>query len=304
MDTLLPKPATSKNDIEKVKHTFTDEIFSVNILSTIVVVLLNGKVFQKASQNAKTEKESSKYKEVFDLKELVKHTEIINEILYVVTVSTIYKVEHNQKENILHINELYKNDFEKITAISITKDEKMIVFGDYEGKITVKNNDHTYNYTEHDDAIVDIVILTKVIFTASEDGILLKTKIGETEPKDAYDVRKPIRYFGKLENKLVILDAYGTPYTVSKTQNDLKKEKRLVKRVTEVQKIPNGIYLSHNNEYYKMTGNKTVQKIPIPTARTEGLFEYTNRLYCYSGKEIKGWPVKKKTELDEFFEDL
>ncbi|KAI5189684.1 hypothetical protein NEMIN01_0637 [Nematocida minor] len=334
-DTYQPKPATSKKDIEKVQHTFDYEIFSVHTLSDIFVILLNGKVFKgvKHRRGDDSATADTKYAEIADLKETVKHSEILNGILYIATSSTLYKIEDpfakknesdeeknepkkensGVKESALHesskngkieVKTVFKHDFEKITALNITQDEGIIAFGDYDGKITVKLSDRVYDYTEHEDAIVDLLVLTKVIFSASEDGMVLKTKIGELEPADAYEIGKPIRYFGKLDNKLVVIDGYGTPYTVSKSANDLKKGNRLVRKITDVVKIKGALYVSHNNDFYRITTNKNISRVNIPRARVDGVFEYSHKLYCYAGSEIKGWKEKKATELDEFFEDL
>ncbi|EHY66842.1 hypothetical protein NERG_00482 [Nematocida ausubeli] len=302
-----PKPAIGKNDIEKVQFIFPDEIFFVHGEQDLLVVLLNGKVFKRQSitDNDQKNTERPKYVELFDLKDVVKHAETIDKKLYIATATTLYRINKGaeDKEKIV-LQAIHKDDFLKICALSVSEDGEMLVYGDYEGKVTVKTPTTQYECIEHEDAIVGIVILKRVIFTASEDGMLLKTKIGETEPKDAYEVGKPIRYFGKLDNKLVLLDAYGTPYTLSKTTNDLRKEKKLVRKVTFVNKVSDGLYASHDNDHFKITTYKTVNRIQVPPKRTDGLFEYKNRLYFYAGEEITGWEVKKATELEEFFEDL
>ncbi|KAI5165523.1 hypothetical protein NEIRO02_0457 [Nematocida sp. AWRm79] len=307
MTVKCPKLAKGNNDTEKVRFVFPDEIFSVHTGKEMLVVLLNGKVFKKQERTAEITEipEDKRYVEIFDLKEVIKHTETIDKKVYIITPTTLYRTSisgEQEKESTLYT--LHKDDFSKTCAFSITEDESMMVYGDYEGKITVKQEDGQYDYTEHEDAIVDIVILKRVIFTASEDGMLLKTKIGETEPKDAYEIGKPIRYLGKLDNKMVILDAYGTPYVLSKAINDLKKEKKLTRKITDVQKIHNALYVSHNNEYYRITTYKSATKIQIPAKRIDGLFVYKNQLYFYAGEEVSGWDVKKPTELEEFFEDL
>ncbi|KAH9386494.1 uncharacterized protein NEMAJ01_1390 [Nematocida major] len=308
MGTPQPKPATNKKDIDRVSGTFEDDIFSVHMAPRLLVILLNGKVFEKTKQKGKKADASSpeKYAEIFDLKEVVKHAEMFDETLYIATSTVLYKIVKPSAENQtqLELKEVWKTDFEKISALDIRSNEEVIAFGDHEGKVTVKTENGTFTYAEHEDIVVNVVALKKAIFTASEDGIILKTRIGETEPKDAYDVRFPIRYFGRLENKLVVFDAYGTPYTMNKTDNDLRKQKRVLKRITDVQRIGDTLYFSHKNDHYRATSYKAVDKLVVPHTRTEGFFAYCNRLYCYSGQEIKGWPARPATELEEFFEDL
>lgn len=308
-----PKPAMGKNDLAKIQYVFDDEIFAVHVLSDIFVILLNGKVFKHTRKNSE-----KNYNEIFDLKETVKHTGVLNGLLYAVTPTCIYRIEDREGKRVNSTEEptaersskensasvVHKDDFSKICALDISHNEEIIAWGDYEGRICVKTAENSYDYTEHEDAIIDIVVIKSTIFSACEDGMLLKTRINKTEPTDAYEIGKPIRYFGWLEEKLVILDGYGMSYTLSRKANDLKKGIRLTRKITDVIKTSKGLYISHNNEYYKVTGRRNISKINVPPMGVDGVFEYRNKIYCYKGQEIRGWKEKKATELDEFFEDL
>lgn len=327
MNTPEPKPAIKKGDLAQIQNVFEYEIFSVHVLSGLFVVLLNGKIFKKADRRKKEAKtpEAQKYTEIKNLQDTVKHTAVLHGFLYVVTSTALHKIEETspmaeERENTGHaqteteaktgiseglkISIVLQDDFTKISALDITENEDVIAFGDYEGKIRVKTSEGVYEYTEHEDAIIDIVIMKKTIFSACEDGMLLKTRIGKTEPTDAYEIGKPIRYFGQLSNKLVVLDGYGTPYILSRTENDLKKERKLIRKITDVIKAKNCLYVSHNNEYYRIESPKRASKINVPPMGVDGLFEYHNRIYCYKGQEIRGWKEKEASELEEFFEDL
>ncbi|KAI5181517.1 hypothetical protein NEOKW01_1698 [Nematocida sp. AWRm80] len=274
-----------------MKYSFEQEIFSVESIgnSENIVVLLNGTVYLIRDNTVNR---------IVELNEIVRHTQICNNRLYIVTVNGVYLL--NESNKIV----LFKRiDGSKIVAIGVSNDYKIVVLGDYEGKIIVFNNEDEYTYQEHEDMIMGIIVTKTNIISASEDGIVNKTRIDSTEPKDTYDIRSAIRYMGVYKNDYLIVDALGSTYVFDKKNNDFTRYKKVLPKVTEVYTILDDIYTMHNNSYCKLVSSGEIERLELPSIRVDGIYSLNSKIMPYSGHELIDWSLKAK-EVDDFFDDL
>ncbi|KAI5184725.1 hypothetical protein NEHOM01_0327 [Nematocida homosporus] len=276
-----------------MEHTFASDIFSIESFAKPLVVLLDGEIYQLC--------EGKSPKKLFDLKERVKLTLVKDEVLYICTVAEVYRLEAGQLKGIL------KGEFEQVSAMDISSCRTYLGTGTYAGNVTMHNLvlRTKITYQEHEDSIVGLVIRNKSFYTASEDGIINRTRIDEEEPRDTFGIGKLLRYLGIFNKVLLVIDAQGSLYTFDSTINDFCRERKVLPGVTEVYPIKQTIYTVHNQEITELLPNRQINKMPYPEMYFEGLFAYRNQLYPYSGCAILKWKSPKaEGEIDDFFEDL
>ncbi|KAI5172063.1 hypothetical protein NEFER03_1308 [Nematocida sp. LUAm3] len=274
-----------------MKHTFTTDIFSVETEEYPLVVLINGDIFRISDSTLEI---------VCSLKETVKHVQRIRGIVYVCTSTSIYEVINNS------LSKVYQSDLSNISALDISEDKKYICIGTYDGALTLINTEtkEEEELEPHEDAVVGIIIKTRTIYTASEDGIIYRTKILKKEPEDVYGIKRPIRYFGVHGSRITIIDSKGSLYAMNQKQNDFTEKKSVLSKVDYVFRINSSLFTMYNHKVEELNENrKTIQHVH-PEAFIEGIFLYNNKIHPYKGNTIFEWKTKQEGEIDDFFEDL
>lgn len=265
------------------------DILSVVPLRHPLAVLIDGRLFQIREEGAR---------EVGDLGDLVKCTARCGDKVFAATSSAIYEIDEGK------IKTLHSIDLPEASVMAVT--DEVIVIGAHTGKVLVLAKDRDYVYSVHEDSIVDIVILQTYIYTASEDGIITRSRIYDTEPREAYGIKQVLKYMGKYNDDLIIVDAQGSTYTFDKDLKDLKRNKKVFPKPRLIHPAGSSdVYAQCKNGVFRLVKADQTQRENLPALRIDGVFTYNNELYYHQNGFISPWNLPRKPdELAEFFEDL
>ncbi|OAG29684.1 hypothetical protein NEDG_00817 [Nematocida displodere] len=270
--------------------TLPGDIFSVETLSYLVVMLIDGRVCKVENENVA---------ELFNLEDNIKHTHRHENTIYIATSSTLFSLVGEE------LKPLHKLDLSQISAMATSKCGSNLCIGHHDGKITVITPNETYTYQEHEDSIIGLVIRSNRIYSASEDGIINKTVLLQKEAKDTYAINKVIKYIGDHFGQIMIIDLGGSIYTLNTAINDLTRTKKVVKKVYNVFLLGGTIYTTYRNELFQILSLSEAAKMEVPELRIDGLFKYQGTIYPFVRNMLRNWAEETvPNELEEFFEDL
>jgi len=272
------------------KYSFKHDIHSVEYLQNPVVVLITGEMYEMVAGVPTL---------LCELDEIVKHVVKENGALYVATSESIFRVEGSKVER------LKRTDLSKITAMCVSQCGSTVVVGDYDGKISVLEKDESYSYQEHEEMIIGLVVKNKTIFSASEDGVVVKTKIGAEEPTDVYEIPKILRYIGELFERITVIDTSGSCYVLDKKVNDFVQHRKVLGKVSEIFKVDKEVYIEGKENLAKIVTHTETEQLPVNAKRIDGLYREGKEIFPIRRNKITEWAEEKQpNELKEFFEDL